>query len=174
MFKAFRRVSNPTLSISPGKQETQSGIIPTNLEFGIIALSRLRIYEHLGRKSRNHLLAKLPSCYYKYVYIILDMSCCLVWSAKIKHIFSLQLLLLPVFTVVTPPWSVLFDGECADLQLLMSWQLADALLMPCKCFSAYFLVQFICDHVCSGNTCTWGTMSRAFSTGRALIWGCSE
>jgi hypothetical protein len=31
--------------------------------------------------------------------------------------------------VVTPTWSVLFDGECAELQVLMSLQLADALLM---------------------------------------------
>jgi hypothetical protein len=38
------------------------------------------------------------------------------------------------------PRSVLFDSEFADLQVLISWQLADALLMPYKCYSAYSLV----------------------------------
>ncbi len=36
----------------------------------------------------------------------------------------------------------------------MSWQLADALIIPCKCYSSHILVQFMCDHVCSCNTCT--------------------
>ncbi len=55
---------------------------------------------------------------------------------------------------MTPTWSVLFDSEYADLQVLMSWQLADVLLMPWKCYSAYILVQFIYVHVCSCYTCT--------------------
>ncbi len=38
------------------------------------------------------------------------------------------------------------------MQVLMSWQLADALLLPCRCYSAYILVQFMCVHVCSWNT----------------------
>ncbi len=59
-----------------------------------------------------------------------------------------------LFMVVTPTWSVLFDSQHADLQVLMSWQLAVALLMPCKCYSAYILMQFMCVHVCSCNTCT--------------------
>ncbi len=62
------------------------------------------------------------------------------------------------------------SSECEDLLLLISWQLTDALLMPCRCYSAYILVQFMC----SCNTCTGGAMSRAFSTGCALICRCSE
>jgi hypothetical protein len=40
----------------------------------------------------------------------------------------------------------------------MSLQLADALLMPCKCYSAYILIQFICVHECSCNICTGGSL----------------
>ncbi len=46
------------------------------------------------------------------------------------------------------------DSEYMDLQVLMSWPLADALLMPCKCFSVYILVQFMFFHVCSGDDVT--------------------
>ncbi len=37
------------------------------------------------------------------------------------------------------------SSECEDLLVLISWQLADALLMPCMCYSAYILVQFMCS-----------------------------
>jgi hypothetical protein len=40
--------------------------------------------------------------------------------------------------------SVLFDSEYADLQVLMYWQQANTLLMLCKWYSAYILVQFMC------------------------------
>ncbi len=80
-----------------------------------------------------------------------------------------------LFTVVTPTWSVLFDSECANLQVLMSLQLAAALLKPCRCYSAYILVRFMCVEVCSCNTCTaWGSMSQAFCTDCVLICRCSQ
>jgi hypothetical protein len=43
----------------------------------------------------------------------------------------------------------MFDSEYSDLQVLMSWQLADTLLMPCKCYSAYilYIVQFMYVYV---------------------------
>jgi hypothetical protein len=52
-------------------------------------------------------------------------------------------------TLVTPvrggdPDSVL-SNECEDLLVLISWQLADALMMPCRCYSVYILVQFMCS-----------------------------
>jgi hypothetical protein len=155
MLKAFRRVSNPTLSISPGKQETQSGIILTTSDVAAQYLRESR------EKSGNHLLANPSTCYYKYVYIILDKSCCLVWGSPIYSHYS-SCFYLPSH-IVTPTWSVLFDSECTDLQVLMSWQLADASLMPCKCYSAYILVQFMCVHVCSCNTCTCGEPCREHS-----------
>jgi hypothetical protein len=31
--------------------------------------------------------------------------------------------------------------------------------LTCKCFSAYTLVQFMCVHICSWNTCTGGRVS---------------
>ncbi len=67
-----------------------------------------------------------------------------------------------LFIVWLPTWSVLFDSEYVELQLLMSWQLPDAFLMPCKCYSAYILVQFTGVHVCSSNICTWGSHVSSF------------
>ncbi len=63
----------------------------------------------------------------------------------------------PIIVLTPTWWSFLFYSECADLKVLMSWQLGNALLMPCKCYLAYILVQFMCVHVSSCDTCTEGS-----------------
>ncbi len=48
--------------------------------------------------------------------------------------------------MVTPTWSVLFDSKYADLQVTDVLAAGRCLLMPCKCFSTYILVRFMCVH----------------------------
>ncbi len=48
------------------------------------------------------------------------------------------------------------------LQVLMSWQLADALQMPCKCYSACILVQFMYVHGAHALGGGGGSMTKCF------------
>ncbi len=67
-----------------------------------------------------------------------------------------------------------FTVNMRTCKCLMSWQLADALLMPCKCYLNYILVQFMSVHVCSWNTCTGGSHVASILHWQSLICRCSE
>jgi hypothetical protein len=133
MFKAFHRVSNPTLSISPGKQGTQSGIIPTNC--AVAALQNLR---ESRRKSGNHLLENPSTCYYKYVYIILDQSCCLAWSVRINMYSDYSsCFYLP------SQWWPRHDRSCLTVNVGTCW-CPGLWQMLCWCLAS---AKFMCVHV---------------------------
>ncbi len=70
--------------------------------------------------------------------------------------------------VICPAWVTIDMHTC---KFLMSWQLADAVLMPCKCYSAYIIVEFMCVHKC---TYTGGSHVGNILRGSELISRCSE